>query len=38
MQPDFQYVFSPGGGVLNPDQTSIIKNEMIVGLRSAITF
>ena len=43
LQPDLQYIFSPGGGVLNPDAapndgTVRIANETIVGLRTSITF
>jgi porin len=39
IQPDFQYVFNPGGGVLNPNNTSErVKDEAIFGLRVNITF
>ncbi len=39
MQPDFQYVFTPGGGVLNPVIPSQrLKNEAVFGLRTAVTF
>nr|WP_321984809.1 carbohydrate porin [uncultured Lichenicoccus sp.] len=43
VQPDFQYVFTPGGGIANPDAASTgdivrIANEAIVGLRTGITF
>ena len=39
VQPDFQYVFNPGGGILNPNQpTQRIGNEAIFGLRNTITF
>jgi porin len=39
MQPDFQYVFNPGGGVANPnDPAQKIGNEAIFGLRNVITF
>lgn len=39
LQPDFQYVFSPGGGLQNPANPSKqIGNEAIFGLRSTITF
>ena len=37
MQPDFQYVFNPGGGVLNPNG-SRRGNAAVFGLRSVITF
>jgi porin len=39
IQPDFQYVFNPGGGVLNPDApTQRIKNEAVLGVRVNILF
>jgi porin len=39
LQPDFQYVFNPGGGILNPnDPTQRIGNEAILGLRSIVAF
>jgi porin len=39
VQPDFQYVFNPGGGILNPnDPTQRVGNEAIFGLRSILTF
>jgi porin len=39
VQPDFQYVFNPGGGILNPNQpTQRIGNEAIFGLRNSMTF
>ncbi len=39
LQPDFQYVFNPGGGIVNPNApTQRIGNEAIFGLRSTITF
>ncbi len=39
VQPDFQYVFNPAGGVANPnDPTRRIGNEAIFGLRNVITF
>jgi porin len=38
-QPDFQYVFNPGGGIANPnDPARRIGNEAIFGLRNVITF
>jgi porin len=38
-QPDFQYVFNPGGGVANPnDPARRIGAEAILGLRNVITF
>jgi porin len=39
VQPDFQYVFNPGGGILDPDNPSQrVANEAIFGLRSIVTF
>lgn len=39
VQPDFQDVFNPGGGIVNPnDPTKRIGNEAIFGLRNTITF
>jgi porin len=39
VQPDFQYVFNPSGGIANPtDPTKRVGNEAIFGLRNTITF
>jgi porin len=39
LQPDFQYVFNPGGGIQNPNNPSQrVGNETIFGLRSVVTF
>jgi porin len=39
LQPDFQYVFNPGAGVLNPNlPTQRIKNEAVLGIRVNILF
>jgi porin len=39
IQPDFQYVFNPGGGVPNPTSPGRrIKNEAVVGVRVNIAF
>ena len=39
LQPDFQYVFNPGGGLQNPNNPSKkIADEAVFGLRSVITF
>jgi porin len=39
VQPDVQYVFNPGGGVLNPDGSgATIKNELVLGVRTNILF
>jgi porin len=38
-QPDFQYVFMPGGGIANPLQpTRRVGNEAVLGLRTVVTF
>jgi porin len=39
LQPDFQYVFNPGAGILNPTSPgSRIKNEAVIGMRIIILF
>jgi porin len=39
IQPDIQYFFNPGAGLANPnDPTQKIKNELVIGLRTNITF
>jgi porin len=39
LQPDVQYVFNPGGGIVNPNvPTEKIRNEFILGLRTTILF
>jgi porin len=39
LQPDFQYVFNPSGGIQNPNNPSkLVGNEAIFGLRSVLTF
>jgi porin len=39
IQPDFQYVFSPGGGVANPIQPDQrVKNEAVFGVRTNVLF
>ncbi len=39
LQPDFQYVFTPGGGIVNPNNPSqSVGNEAVFGLRSVVTF
>jgi porin len=39
LQPDFQYVFNPGGGVVNPSNPNQrIGDEAVFGLRTNITF
>jgi porin len=38
LQPDFQYVFNPGGGVANASGTAKIKDEAVIGVRTNILF
>jgi len=39
LQPDFQYVFNPGAGVVDPNApTRRIRNELVLGLRTNILF
>jgi porin len=39
LQPDFQYVFNPGGGLSNPSSPGQrIKDEAVFGLRANIIF
>jgi len=39
LQPDFQYVFNPGGGIPNPNLPSRrIKDEAVLGLKAIVTF
>jgi porin len=39
VQPDFQHVFNPGGGLLNPtNPTKRIGDETVLGVRAVITF
>ena len=39
IQPDVQYFINPGLGIANPDDpTQRIKNELVIGLRTNITF
>jgi porin len=39
IQPDIQYVFTPGGGVANPNApTQRVGNELVLGLRTNILF
>lgn len=39
LQPDIQYVFNPGGGVIDPSApTRLIRNELVFGLRTSILF
>lgn len=39
VQPDFQYVFHPGGGIPNPDQPGKrVGDAAILGVRTSVTF
>jgi len=38
LQPDFQYVFNPGGGIANTNGTGQVKNEAVLGVRTNILF
>ena len=39
LQPDVQYVFNPGGGIVNPNEpTRRVGNELVLGLRTNILF
>jgi porin len=39
IQPDFQYVFNPGGGIANPnDQSRKVKDEAVIGVRTNVLF
>jgi porin len=39
LQPDIQYFFNPRGGIADPnDPTRKIGNEVVIGLRTNITF
>ena len=38
VQPDFQYVFNPGGGVPNPDTGKRVGDTAVLGVRTVITF
>lgn len=39
IQPDIQYVFTPGGGIANPnDPSRRVGNELVLGLRTNILF
>jgi porin len=38
LQPDFQYIFNPGGGIANADGTALVKDEAVIGVRTNILF
>jgi porin len=38
LQPDIQYVFNPGGGILDPNTGLKVGNELVLGIRTNILF
>jgi len=39
LHPDIQYVFNPGGGVLNQNASGqTIRNEVVLGIRTNVLF
>jgi len=38
LQPDFQYIFNPGGGIANTAGTAKVKDEAVIGVRTNILF
>jgi len=39
IQPDFQYIFNPGGGIENPNNPPFrVGNEAVIGFRTGVTF
>src|SRR5579872_2104387 len=38
LQPDFQYVFNPGGGIANASGTAKVGDEAVIGVRTNILF
>jgi porin len=41
LQPDFQYIFHPGGNVADPTDvsgTTPVQDAAVIGVRTAITF
>ncbi len=38
LQPDFQYIFNPGGGIANADGTAKVGDEAVIGVRTNILF
>jgi porin len=39
IQPDVQYVFDPGGGVVDPNNpANRVKNEFVLGVRTNVLF
>jgi porin len=39
VQPDFQYILNPGGGILNPDGSGrVVGSAAVLGIRTVVTF
>jgi porin len=39
LQPDFQYIFNPGGGIVNPlEPTQLVHDEAVFGVRTTVSF
>ena len=38
LQPDFQYVFNPGGGIANSSGTARVRDEAVFGVRTNVLF
>ena len=38
LQPDFQYIFNPGGGIVNSSGTAKVNDEAVIGVRTNILF
>jgi porin len=38
LQPDFQYIWQPGGNVPNPNGTGAVENAIVVGARTTLNF
>ena len=38
LQPDFQYLFNPGGGIANASGTAKVNDEAVIGVRTNILF
>jgi len=38
LQPDLQYTFNPGAGIQNPATLARVRNELVLGLRTIVTF
>ncbi|WP_419760727.1 carbohydrate porin [Acidisoma sp.] len=39
LQPDAQFVFDPGGGILDPNNSiHVLRDEIVAGVRTNVTF